>query len=80
MAALEPLLSIEEVSRLLRISESSVYRLVRGGELARVKVGNRTLFEPATVRSFIAGCRDRVPSDPETDEHGDEVVEAEPRA
>jgi hypothetical protein len=31
---------------------------VRSGDLARVKVGNRTLFEPATVRSFIAGCRE----------------------
>ncbi len=52
--ALEPLLSIEEVSRLLRISESGVYRLVRRGELPRVKVGSRTLFEVDEVRRFIA--------------------------
>lgn len=54
---LEPLLSVEEVTRVLRISESGVYRLVRNGELARVKVGSRTLFEPSDVRRFIEECR-----------------------
>jgi excisionase family DNA binding protein len=58
LKGLEPLLSIDDVARLLRVSESSVYRLVRNGELARVKVGGRTLFEPKTVRAFIAGCRE----------------------
>jgi hypothetical protein len=57
-----------------------VYRLVRGGELARVKVGKRTLFEPGTVRSFISGCRDGALSDAEDAEHSDEVVEAESHA
>lgn len=55
--ALEPLLSIEEVSDLLRISESGVYRLRRGGQLPSVKVGGRTLFEPDTIREFIASRR-----------------------
>lgn len=54
---LEPLLSVEEVSKLLRISESGVYRLLRRGELASVKVGGRTLFEPRAVREFIAASR-----------------------
>jgi len=58
LKGLEPLLSIDDVARLLRVSESSVYRLVRSGELARVKVGGRTLFEPRAVRAFIADCRD----------------------
>jgi excisionase family DNA binding protein len=54
---IEPLLSIDEVSGLLRISESGVYRLVRHGELPRVKVGNRTLFEASEIRNFIARRR-----------------------
>jgi excisionase family DNA binding protein len=58
VAHLEPLLSINEVAKVLRISESSVYRLVRSGELVRVKVGGRTLFEPEAVRRLIAGSRD----------------------
>ena len=55
---IEPLVSLDEVSRLLRISESGIYRLVRSGALPRVKVGNRTLFEPAEIRRFIARGRD----------------------
>ena len=55
---IEALLSLDEVVQLLRISESGVYRLVRGGELPRVKVGNRTLFEPHEIRRFIASRRD----------------------
>jgi len=55
---IEALLSIDEVVHLLRISESGVYRLVRSGELPRVKVGSRTLFEPHEIRRFIASRRD----------------------
>ena len=57
MPALEPLLSVEEVCELLRISESGVYRFLRRGELASVKVGGRTLFEPEVIREFIAARR-----------------------
>jgi len=57
LPALEPLLSIEEVCKLLRISESGVYRLLRGGKLVSVKVGGRTLFEPGEIREFIAASR-----------------------
>ena len=49
---IEALLSLDDVSKVLRISESGVYRLVRSGELPRVKVGNRTLFEPHDVRTL----------------------------
>lgn len=55
---IEALLSLDEVARLLCISESGVYRLVRSGELPRVKVGKRTLFEPHEIRRFIASRRD----------------------
>jgi excisionase family DNA binding protein len=54
MVALEPLLSIDQVSDLLGISQSGIYRLLRGEELACVKVGGRTLIEPGAVRDFIA--------------------------
>ena len=50
-------MSLDEVAHLLRISESGVYRLARNGELPRVKVGNRTLFEPDEIRRFIARRR-----------------------
>src|SRR4051812_23601002 len=54
---LDPLMSIDEVAAVLRISERGVYRLISRGELPSVKVGNRTLIEPAALRSFIANQR-----------------------
>lgn len=54
---LEPLLSIEAASKLLGISQSGIYRLLRGGELPCVKVGGRTLIEPGAIREFIAARR-----------------------
>ena len=58
---LEPLLSVKEVADCLGISESGVYRLCRAGDLAGVKVGGRTLFEPQEVRQFIEASRRQVP-------------------
>ena len=52
-ATLEPLLSIEEVAEVLRVSQRSVYRLLGRGELPSLKVGHRTLVEPRDVRQFI---------------------------
>jgi excisionase family DNA binding protein len=55
--SLEPLLSVKEVARFLGISESSVYRRCRAGDLPSVKVGGRTLFEQEAVRQFIEASR-----------------------
>jgi excisionase family DNA binding protein len=60
--SVEPLMSIDEVARVLRISPRGVYRLMRRGQLESLKVGGRTLLEPDEVRRFIASqrrCRDR---------------------
>lgn len=56
-SGIEPLLSVDEVAGLLRISERGVYRLIGRQELISVKVGGRTLFEPAAVQTFITKCR-----------------------
>jgi excisionase family DNA binding protein len=50
-------MSLEEVGRVLRISERGVYRLLASGELPSVKVGQRTLVEPEQLRQFIATRR-----------------------
>ena len=42
---------------MLGISESSLYRLLRGDQLTSVKVGGRTLFERQAIREFIAASR-----------------------
>jgi 7-cyano-7-deazaguanine synthase len=51
------LLSVERVARRLGISESGVYRLTKARELSKLKVGTRTMFEPAEVERYIAKCR-----------------------
>ncbi len=58
---LEPLLSVKELAAYLGISESGVYRLLKAGDLAPVKVRGRTLFERQEVREFIEASRRRVP-------------------
>jgi excisionase family DNA binding protein len=73
---LEALLSLDEVAQLLRISESGVYRLIRSGELPRVKVGSRTLFEPHEIRRFIANRRDAAPERPAQQKTSAEDLEA----
>jgi 7-cyano-7-deazaguanine synthase len=51
------LLSLKQVAERLNISESGVYRLIEGGDLRRLKVGGRTLFEPSEVERYITACR-----------------------
>lgn len=63
---LEPLLSIAEVRAVLRVSESTLYRLMRSGEIVPVRIGGRTLFSPKAVRQFIA--------DRGTDDHAQDVI------
>lgn len=53
-------MSLEEVGRVLRISERGVYRLLRSGDLPSLKVGQRTLVEPEQLRQFIANRRRQV--------------------
>ena len=57
LLSVEPLMSIDEVAQVLRISARGVYRLMRGGQLESLKVGGRTLVEPDELRRFISSQR-----------------------
>lgn len=51
----EPLLvSMREAARLLGIGNTRTFQLVKEGDLAHVKIGNRTLIPLAELKSFIA--------------------------
>ena len=54
---LEPL-SIPEAQIILGVSRSTVLRLLDAGELVRVRVGGRTLVDPASIRDYIARNRE----------------------
>lgn len=48
-----PVLTVEETIDYLRSSRSTVYRMVRKGELKPVKLGVRTLFKRAELDALI---------------------------
>lgn len=50
----DPLLDVPTTERLLGISRSSVFELLRAGQLPAVKLGRRTLVRTSDLRRFIA--------------------------
>ena len=57
----EPLLTIDEAADVLRVSRATLYRLIRGGELAPVRVGQRLRFEPSEIRRYLDSSRAATP-------------------
>jgi excisionase family DNA binding protein len=60
-APIEPLLTVNEVCVVLKRSRSSVYALVRGGELHPIRVGARLRFQADDVRAYLASLQDGAP-------------------
>jgi len=53
LQSVEKLLTVDEVLEVLRISRSKLHELVRGGGLKAVKFGRRTLFRAASVAELV---------------------------
>lgn len=53
----EPLLTVEEVARLLRLPRSTVYELTRTRRLPHIKVGRRTLFVRVDLDAWVVANR-----------------------
>ncbi len=64
------MLSVQRVAQRLGISESSVYRLTKVGELTKLKIGTRTMFELADVERYIARRRAASRTDRESSRSG----------
>lgn len=47
------LLTIDETARLMRLSRSSVYRLVLSGQLHSLKLGNLRRIRPEAIDRFL---------------------------
>jgi len=47
------LLSVNELATYLGVTRSTVYRLVREGELQSVKVGRRKKFRPEDIDAYL---------------------------
>lgn len=50
------LLSIKEVQDRLNISDESVYRLIRSGELKAIRIGNLWRVSEEALQGFLAGA------------------------
>jgi excisionase family DNA binding protein len=57
------LLSVDDVAEALRVSPHSVRRWASQKRLRKLKLGSRTLFDPAEVARFVAAARDAQSSD-----------------
>ena len=51
------LMTIDEVSKFLRVHRSTVYRLVRNGELPAFKVGDQWRFNKSQVDQWLSGIQ-----------------------
>jgi len=58
--------SLREAATALGVGRSTLYHLIRDGQLAVVKVGNRTLVEASALAAFMdrGGERDHEPDQP----------------
>ena len=56
---MEQLITIKEVCATLQCSEMTIYRAIREGRIARVKLGNSLRFRPSDVAEYVARCTSR---------------------
>jgi len=54
------LLTVAEVAAMMRVSTMTVYRLIKGGEIAAVRVGHNYRIREAEVERYLAGRAVRV--------------------
>jgi excisionase family DNA binding protein len=55
--SVESLLTINQTAATLGIARSSVYRLLRDGQLNAVRVGERVRIEPHAIREYLTRHR-----------------------
>jgi excisionase family DNA binding protein len=51
-------MTVEEAAHLLKVHSSTVYRLIRAGEMGSVRIGRAVRVSEEDVRSFIEGHRE----------------------
>jgi hypothetical protein len=54
---MEGLLDVDDAAAALNLSPWTVRAYWRQGKLHAVKIGARLLFEPASIREFVARCK-----------------------
>ena len=54
------MLSVNEAARVLGVERSTLYRLLRAGELQAVRVGKRRKFRPEDLDAYLERNREPV--------------------
>jgi Helix-turn-helix domain len=57
--ALEPLLTIDEVSRIIGRTHWTLRRDIKAGKLKCVRIGQRIMIEPSEIRTLIQEAREK---------------------
>lgn len=57
--AIEPLLNLEEVSRVLGVSHWTLRHYVKDGRMRALRIGRRLFVEPCEVRNMVERSRVR---------------------
>ena len=50
----EPLLTVGEVANLMRVSNMTVYRLIKSGQLAAIRVGKNYRIRSGDVEKYLS--------------------------
>ena len=56
----DPLLTVGEVAATMRVSSMTVYRLIKGGELAAIRVGKNYRIRESDVNRYLSDRSVRV--------------------
>jgi excisionase family DNA binding protein len=59
--SVDKLLTVSDLMDSLRISRPTLYRLLKSGQLIPVRIGKRTLFDPADIRAFVEASKSGAP-------------------
>ena len=54
-ASVGPLLTVAEVAETLRVSNMTVYRLIKSGELTAIRVGKNYRIRTADLDDYLSG-------------------------
>ena len=59
----EPLLTVGEVATLMRVSNMTVYRLIKGGQLSAIRVGKNYRIRRTDIDRYLTERSVNVPGD-----------------
>ena len=60
----EPLLTVGEVAQLMRVSNMTVYRLIKSGQLSAIRVGKNYRIRRSDIERYLTDRAVNIPMEP----------------